>query len=198
MALQHDVLERCAFARASIRNHLRSTGHSLEFCPEERLGLVSGRIHHCIKKAFDCLTLCNARRKFERELDVDLHGTDDDRKLMARRNARHEASGMAEIDRSVSRTFKKNLNKDYVKKGLTPNFEKEFKNQCAFWDEFVHYKLSDDSERRTEQAKTNARKKIHFHHLGQGGYSPAIPKWQKMEEDLIAKGITPATFNWPL
>ena len=25
-------------------------------------------------------------------------------------------------------TFKKNLNKDYVKKGLTPDFEKNFKN----------------------------------------------------------------------
>ena len=25
-------------------------------------------------------------------------------------------------------TFKKNLNKDYVKKGLTPDFEKDFKN----------------------------------------------------------------------
>ena len=26
------------------------------------------------------------------------------------------------------RTFKKNLNKDYIKKGLTPDFEKDFKN----------------------------------------------------------------------
>jgi hypothetical protein len=30
------------------------------------------------------------------------------------------------------------------------------------------------------------------------GYSSAIPKWQKMEEDLIARGIILATFNWPL
>jgi hypothetical protein len=41
-------------------------------------------------------------------------------------------------------------------------------------------------------------KKQHFHHHVQGGYSAAIPKWQKMEEDLIARGIIPATFNWPL
>jgi hypothetical protein len=25
-----------------------------------------------------------------------------------------------------------------------------------------------------------------------------IPKWQKMEEDLTARVIIPATFNWPL
>ena len=25
----------------------------------------------------------------------------------------------------------------------------------------------------------------------------AISKWQKMEDDLIARGIVPATFNWP-
>ena len=34
-------------------------------------------------------------------------------------------------------TFKKNLNKDYIKKGLTPNFEKDFKNQCPYWDAFM-------------------------------------------------------------
>ncbi|RLM61707.1 anthocyanidin 5,3-O-glucosyltransferase-like [Panicum miliaceum] len=56
-----------------------------------------------IKKAFDCLALSNPRRKVERELDVELHDTDDDREFMARRNARREASGMEKIDRSVSR-----------------------------------------------------------------------------------------------
>jgi hypothetical protein len=70
---------------------------------EEHLGLVSGCIHRWIKKAFDFLTLCNSRCKFEHEFDVELHGTDDDRDLMARQNARREASGMTEIDRSMSR-----------------------------------------------------------------------------------------------
>ena len=45
--------------------------------------------------------------------------------------------------------------------------------------------------------RMRARKK-YFHHLGQGGYKTAIPKWQKMEENLIARGIILATFNWPL
>ena len=95
-------------------------------------------------------------------------------------------------------TFKKNLNKDYVKKGLTPDFEKNFKNQRPYWEAFVQYKSSEDSEKKTAQAKENASKKKHFHHLGQGGYASAIPKWQKMEDDLVARGIVPATFNWPL
>ena len=42
-------------------------------------------------------------RKFNREFNVELHDTDDDRELMARYNARHEASGMAKFDRNVSR-----------------------------------------------------------------------------------------------
>ena len=62
-------------------------------------------------------------------------------------------------------TFKKNLNKDYVKKGLTPDFEKDFKNQRPYWDAFVQYKSSKDSEQRTTQAKENASKKKHFHIL---------------------------------
>jgi hypothetical protein len=103
MPLQHDALECRTFARASVRNHLRRTGYSLEFCPEECLELVSGSIRRWIKKTFDCLALCNVSCKVECELDVELHGTDDDRELMARRKARREASGMAQIDCAVLR-----------------------------------------------------------------------------------------------
>ncbi|PUZ69747.1 hypothetical protein GQ55_2G135900 [Panicum hallii var. hallii] len=103
MVLQHDVLERRASARASVCNHLKRIGQSLELRPEERLGLVIDRVRRWIKKACHCLALGNATRKFEREFDVELHGTDDDRELMARCKLRRETSGMAEIDRSVSR-----------------------------------------------------------------------------------------------
>jgi hypothetical protein len=51
MVLQQDGLER---------NHLKCTGHSLEFRTEERLGIVRSRIHRWIVKAFDCLMLHNA------------------------------------------------------------------------------------------------------------------------------------------
>ena len=103
MTLHHDALERRAAARASVRNHLRNTGHSIEFCHEERLELVSGRIRHWIKKAFHIFSLGKESRKFHREFSVKLHSIDDDHELMARYNARREASGMVEYDRSVSR-----------------------------------------------------------------------------------------------
>ena len=103
MPLQHDAFERRAAARAAVRNQLERTGHSLEFDPAERVGLVSGRIRRLIKKAFYIFSLGKESRKFCREFNVELHGTDDDRELMARYNARREESGLAEYDRSVSR-----------------------------------------------------------------------------------------------
>ena len=90
-------------ARAAVHNQLEHTGHSLEFHPAERVGLVSCRIHHLIKKAFHIFSLGKESRKFYREFNIELHGTDDDRELMARYNVRHEESGLAEYDRSVSR-----------------------------------------------------------------------------------------------
>ena len=93
-------------------------------------------------------------------------------------------------------TFKKNLTKDYLKKGLTPNFEEKFQKQRPHWDAFVQYKQTEISNQKTVRAKTNAGKKQHFHHLGQGGYRTAIPKWEKMEAELIARGIIPATLHW--
>ena len=71
----------------------------------EHLGLVSSRIHW-IEKAFYVFTISKANRKFQREFDVDLHGTDDNRELMTRYNARHEVSGLAEFDRNVTRLRK--------------------------------------------------------------------------------------------
>ena len=83
--------------------------------------------------------------------------------------------------------FKKNLIKDIIKKGLVPDFEKNFKKQRPYWDAFVQYKLFEDSEKKTARAKENASKNKHFHYLGQEGYASAIPKWQKMEDDLTAQ-----------
>ena len=103
MALQHDALECCASARASVRSNLKCIGHFLEFCPEERLGLVSSRIRRWIKKVVHIFALSKLDRKFQCEFDVVLHGTDDDRELMARYNARREESRLAEFDHNVRR-----------------------------------------------------------------------------------------------
>ena len=88
MPLQHDAVERRAAAWAAVRNQLEHTGHSLEFQPAERVGLVSGCIRRLIKKAFHIFSLGKESCKFHREFNVELHGTDDDRELMALYNAR--------------------------------------------------------------------------------------------------------------
>ena len=103
MALQHNAFERRVSARASVRNQLNRTRHSLEFRPEERLGLVSGCICHWIKKVFHCFAVAKESHKFHVAFDVELHGTDDDHELIARYNARCEALGMMEYDHSVLR-----------------------------------------------------------------------------------------------
>ena len=97
------TLERRASARATVRNQMEPTGHSLEFRPEERVGLLRCHIRRWVKRAFQCFELGRENRKFQREFNVELHGTDDDRELMARYNARREASGLAEFDRNVER-----------------------------------------------------------------------------------------------
>ena len=97
------TLERRASARAAVRNQLVPTGHSLEFRPEERVGLLRCRIRRWVKRAFQCFELGRENRKFQREFNVELYSTDDDRELMARYNAKREASGLAEFDRNVER-----------------------------------------------------------------------------------------------
>ena len=115
MTLQHDAFERRASARAAVRNQSKRTGHSLEFRLEERVGLVSGRICCWIKKAFHYFALAKGSHKFHHEFNIKLHATDDDRKLMARYNARREASEMVEYDHSMLR-LREAVHEAFVKK----------------------------------------------------------------------------------
>ena len=94
MPLQHDAWGRRAAACVAVRNELQRTSHSLEFHPADRVSLVSGRIRQWIKKAFHIFSLGKESRKCYHEFNVELHGTDDDRELMARYDARREASGL--------------------------------------------------------------------------------------------------------
>ena len=55
----------------------------------------------------------------------------------------------------------------------------------------MKYKKSEDATEKSTQNKTNAAKKKYHHRLGTGGYVTAMPKWEKKEEALIAKGIIP-------
>ena len=94
-------------------------------------------------------------------------------------------------------TFKKNLTKNYIKKGKMPEFAGDLAKQKDHWNAFVAYKSLELGIRNVEKAKENNSKKVYHHTLGQCGYKLAKPKWEKMEQDLIDKGITSATINWP-
>jgi len=78
-------------------------------------------------------------------------------------------------------TFKKNLTKNYIKKGKTPEFTGELAKQKDKWNAFVAYKSSELGIGNVEKAKENASKKVYHHTLGKGGYKLAKPKWEKME-----------------
>ena len=100
---------------------MKRTGPSLEFHPAERVVLVSGRICRLIKKAFYIFSLGKESRKFCCKFNVELHGTDDDRELMARYNARREESGLAEYDvpcQDFARQFTRHWSKDLMTSSL--------------------------------------------------------------------------------
>ena len=89
------------------------------------------------------------------------------------------------------RSFKKILTKKYIKTGTTPVFTGELEKLRSHWDAFVEYKSSELGLQKVQKAKDNASKKVNHHTLGKGGYKLAIPKWEKMEQDLLDRGIQP-------
>jgi isopenicillin N synthase-like dioxygenase len=89
------------------------------------------------------------------------------------------------------RVWKKKLWKNYLKKKEVPVFEGYLAKQTNHLKEFQEYKESEDAKTLSEKNKKNADKKKHHHTLGPGAYETAIPKWDKQEQEIIAKGITP-------
>jgi hypothetical protein len=89
--------------------------------------------------------------------------------------------------------FKKKLTRDFIKNNRT--HWDEYSKIKDHWKSFVEYKKSEIFAQKSAQVKNSASKKGEYNHrLGQGGYAVAIPKWWKMEQDLIAKGIISAVF----
>jgi hypothetical protein len=90
------------------------------------------------------------------------------------------------------------LNKDYIKKGLAPDFtKKRLAKLRDHWDSFVQLKQLQEAAKMIETNTINASKKREFHKLGSGGYKVAMPKWDKMEHDCIARGLIATTIDWP-
>jgi hypothetical protein len=91
--------------------------------------------------------------------------------------------------------FKQQLDKDYIKKNQPPNWI-EYPKLKEHWTSFVEYKKSEDFAKASARGKQSRAKKEHDHHLGRGGYAFAMPKWRKMEEDLLAQGTIPVVVDW--
>jgi hypothetical protein len=88
------------------------------------------------------------------------------------------------------------LYKEFVDKEKTPVFTRAYEKIKDHWDAFVEYKTLEGAKIRSEINKKNAAKKKYHHTMGQGGYKSGKPKWKKMEDNLIAKGIILETLKW--
>ena len=93
--------------------------------------------------------------------------------------------------------FKKKLYSQFLKTGEAPDPEKYKKITDDEWEAFLEYKTSEEGATASARNAGNAANKKYSHKMGSGGYKGSIPKWEKMEEDLYARGITPATHDWP-
>ena len=92
--------------------------------------------------------------------------------------------------------WKKRLNNKFVKKDKTPDFTQGMYSKIKyFWPEFVTYKKSEEALAKSEKNKANDAKKKYHHNMGPGGYALAMPKWEKLESDMIAKGINPEQYK---
>ena len=93
-------------------------------------------------------------------------------------------------------TFEKNLMKKYIKTGIMPEFSGELEKLKDHWDAFVQYKSSELGIQKVQKAKDNASKKV-YHHTRPRRLQACNTQWVKMEQDLLDRGIQPATMNWP-
>jgi hypothetical protein len=92
--------------------------------------------------------------------------------------------------------YKKKLDNSFVKKKKTPDFNGPYEKIKDHWEAFVKYKTSERAKTRSDTNKKNAANKMYFHTMGRGGYKAGRPKWEKWENDLIAKGIQPEVRKW--
>jgi hypothetical protein len=89
-------------------------------------------------------------------------------------------------------TSKMKLLENYVKQDKKPDWD-SFPQVKPYWEEFKEYKLSEETQELSKKNKINvATKKYKV-----DGYRKAIRKWQKVEQNLMDRGIRPVTWDWP-
>ena len=79
----------------------------------------------------------------------------------------------------------------------TPEFIGKYEKIKDHWPAFVAHKITNKNKKMSAINKKNVAKKKHHHRTGSSGYLVARPKWAKIENDLVDKGIEPETINWP-
>ena len=65
--------------------------------------------------------------------------------------------------------FRYYLNKNYVKKGIEPEWRK-CPHQQEYWSDFVSWKESDEVKEQSEANTINSHKNMRPHHTGLHGY----------------------------
>jgi hypothetical protein len=88
--------------------------------------------------------------------------------------------------------FKGLLNKEFVQKNRTPDFD-EYPLLKDFWDEFVRFKTSEEAQAMSDRNKVNSAKNVYPHSLGPGGYMRKLPQWARREDELVLRGVVPET-----
>ena len=80
-------------------------------------------------------------------------------------------------------TFKKKLYTNYIKKDKEPNWD-DLPQVKSYWEEFKQYKLSEEAQGKSEQAKTNTTNKKYIHHLGAVGYKKSVKNGRRWSRTL--------------
>ena len=120
------------------------------------------------------------------EVDSDEEDPDEAEKI-ARKNMEQKVKAWAlKKMAELFKNWKKRLNNEFVEKNKTPDFNKGYEKIKDYWEEFVAYKKSEQAQKLSAKNKANAVKKIYHHTMGPGGYAFSMPKWEKLEADLLA------------
>ena len=141
----------------------------------------------CFKKLMEHFVLPPEYNKFDEEGNKIEENKE--RRRLVKQFALHKMA-------DAFRKFKQNLAHDFVKQNKTPDFKGQYEKLKHDWPEFVKQKKSEQFIQISKKNKENAAKKEYNHIMGPGGYRLWEPRWEKMENELRARGIRPGTEGW--